>query len=175
MQQISSIPPHPADSPWSTGVLTLGSFSSPHGSSSELPWTPVDLQPCPRYERLQHGLSVWFSLHSDGHRLVSSLPNSFKWLPHSSGWPGTWGSLPCMSAPSAPAVPRALLLLSFVLPSSVWIRIFLLSSQGVLPVFTWSSVRTAASLDVIDASVVRGVPHFYLSLHHLVHPHLCMY
>ena len=167
MQQISSILPHPADSPRSTGVLTLGSFCSPHGSSSQLPWTPVDLQPCPRYERQHHGLSMWFSLRSDGHRLVSSLPNSLKWLPHSSGWPGTWGSLPCMSAPSAPAVPRALLLLSpssmsllsFVLPSSVWIRIFLLSSQGVLPVFTWSSVRTAASLDFLDASVgVRCTP-----------------
>ena len=45
--------------------------------------------------------------------------------------------------------PSSLSLLSFVLPSSVWIRMFLLSSQGVLPGFTWSSVRTAASLDVL--------------------------
>ena len=78
MQQISSIPSRLADSPRSTGVLTLRSFRIPHGSSSQLPWTPVDSQPCPRYESLQPGLSVWFSLRSDGHRLVSSLPNSFK-------------------------------------------------------------------------------------------------
>ena len=78
MQQISSIPSHPADSPRSTGVLTLGSFHNPHGFSSQLLWTPVDLQPCPRYERQQYDLSMWFSLCSDGHRLVSSLPNSFK-------------------------------------------------------------------------------------------------
>ena len=70
--------------------------------------------------------------------------------------------------------PSSLSLLSFVLPSSVWIRMFLLSSQRVLSVFTWSSVRPAASLDVLDASVERGVPHFHLPLHHLVHPHLCM-
>ena len=60
--------------------------------------------------------------------------------------------------------PSSLSLLSFVLPSSAWIRMFLLSSQGVLPGFTWSSVRTAASLDVLDASVERGVPHFHLPL-----------
>ena len=66
--------------------------------------------------------------------------------------------------------PSSISLLSFVLPSSVWIRMFFLSSQQVLPVFTWSSVRTAASLDVLDASVERGVPHFHLPLCHLVHP-----
>ena len=118
MQQISSILPHPADSPRSTGVLTLGSFCSPHGSSSDLPWTPVDLQPCPRYESLQHGLSVWFSLCSVGHRLVNSLPNSFKWLPHSSGRPWRRGSLPCTSALSAPGAGWSHLLSSFFpLPS----------------------------------------------------------
>ena len=88
--RFSRFPPsHLADSPRSTGLLTLGSFRNPHGSSFQLPWTPVDLQPCPRYERQQHGFSMWFSLHSDGHRLVSSLPNSFKWLPHFSGRPWT--------------------------------------------------------------------------------------
>ena len=66
--------------------------------------------------------------------------------------------------------PSSLSILSIALTSSIWIRIFLLSNQGVLPVFTWSSVRTAASLDVLDASVERGVPHFHLPLHHLVHP-----
>ena len=179
VQQISSIPSNPADSPWSTGVLTLGSFRSPHGPSSQLPWTPVDSQACPRYESLQPGLSVWFSLRSDGHRLVSSLPNSFKWLPHSSGRPWRGDLSPALQLLSPRLVPCALLLspsflslLSFVLLSSVWIWIFHLSSQGVLPVFTWSSVRTAASLevldekkkrkkkrkkDVLDASVERGV------------------
>ena len=113
MQQISSIPTHQADSPRSIGVLTLGSFCNPHGSSSQLPWTPVDLQPCPRYETLQHGLSMWFSLCSDCHRLVSSLPNSFKCLPHPSGWPWTQGSLPCASAPSLPGAGWFHLLCSF--------------------------------------------------------------
>ena len=69
-------------------------------------------------------------------------------------------------SPRCRLVPRALhllspssySLLSFVLPSSVWIRTFLLSSQGILPVFTWSSVRTAASLDVLNALVQRCTP-----------------
>ena len=113
MQQISSIPSHQADSPLSTGVLTLGSFHSPHGSSSQLPWTPVDLQLCPRYERLQHGLSMWFSPCSDCHSLVSSLPNSFKCLPLPSGRPWMWGSLPCTSAPSPPGAGWSHLLSSF--------------------------------------------------------------
>ena len=113
MQHISSTPSHQADSPRSTGVLILGSFCNPHGSSSKLPWTPVDLQPCPRYERLQHGLSMWFSLCSDCHRLVSSLPNSFKCLPHPSGWPWTRGSLPCASAPLSPGKGWSHLLSSF--------------------------------------------------------------
>ena len=81
MEQISSIPSNHADSPWSIGVLTVGSFRNPHGSSSQLPRIPVDLQTSPRYERLQHGLSTWFSLRSDCHRLVSSLPNDFICLP----------------------------------------------------------------------------------------------
>ena len=180
MQQISSIPSHQADSPRSTGVLTLGSFHNPHGSSSQLPWTPVDLQPCPRYERLQHGLSMWFSLRSDCH--ISEFTPQQLQMPPPSQWTAMdTGIYPlCFSSlsPRFRLVPLALLLLSpsslsllsFVLPSSVWIRMFLLSSQGVLPGFTWSSVRTAASLDVLDASVERGVPHFHLSLRHLVHP-----
>ena len=94
MQQISPIPSHQADSPRSTGVLTLGLFCNPHGSSSQLPEIPVDLQPCPRYERLQHGLSMWFSRRSDCPRLVTSLPNFFKCLPRPSGRPWTRGSLP---------------------------------------------------------------------------------
>ena len=137
MQQISSIPSHWADSLRSIGVLILGSLCNPHGSSSQLPWTPVDLQLCPRYERLQHGLSMWFSLRLDCHRLVSSLSNCFKCIPHPSGWPWMRGSLPCASAPSPPGAgwspalllisPSSLSLLSFVLPSSIWIRIFLLN------------------------------------------------
>ena len=113
MQRISSIPTHLADSPRAIGVLTLGSFCNPHGSSSQLPWTPVDLQPCPRYERQHHGLSMWFSLRSDGHRLFSLLPNSFKWLPHSTGQPWTRGALPCTSAPSAPGAGWSQVLSSF--------------------------------------------------------------
>ena len=70
---------------------------------------------------------------------------------------------------SPPSFPFLLSLHPFLLRSSIQIRIFLLSTQGVLPVFTWSSVRTAAILDILDASVERGVPHFHLPLHHLVH------
>ena len=173
MQQISSIPSHQSDSRQSTGVLSLGSFHNPHGSSSQLPWTPVDLQPCPRYERLQHGMSMRFSLRSDCHRLVSSLPNCFKCLPRPSGWPWTQGSLPCASAPSPPGAGWSHLLSSFPLPPCPFFPLsyWVLYGSG----YSWSSVRTAASSDVLDASVERGVPHFHLPLHHLVHPHLCMY
>ncbi|XP_027380733.1 uncharacterized protein LOC113881820 isoform X1 [Bos indicus x Bos taurus] len=58
MQQISSIPSHQADSPLSTGVLTLGSFRNPHGSNSQLPWTPVDLQLCPRMKNMPRANST---------------------------------------------------------------------------------------------------------------------
>ena len=104
------------------------SFCNAHGSSSQLPWTPVDLQPCPRYERLQHGLSMRFSLCSDCDRLVSSLSNSFKCLPFPRGWPWTWGSLPCASAPSPPGASCSHLLCSFFslppcpfFPLSYWV------------------------------------------------------
>ena len=118
IQQISSIPSHQADSPQSTGVFTLGSFHNLHGSSSQLPWTPVDLQPCPRYERLQHGLPMWFSIRSDCHRLDSSILNCFKCVPHPSGQPWTQGSLPCASGPtcSPPSFPF-LLVPSFLCPT----------------------------------------------------------
>ena len=72
-------------------------------------------------------------------------------------------------------LPSSLSVVSFVLPSSIWIWIFLLSIQGVPPVLAWSSVRTAASLHVPDASMERGEPHFHPPLCHLVHPHLCTY
>ena len=136
----------------------MGSFHNPHGSSSQLQWTPVDFQPCPRYERLQHGLSTWFSLHSDCQRLVSSLPNHFKCIPVTVDGHGCGDLSPALQLPhpqvqSGPLAllllsPSSLSVLSFTLPSSVWIRIFLLSSQGVPPVLTWSSVGTAASLDI---------------------------
>ena len=191
MQQISSTPFHPADSPRSTGVLSLGSFHNPHGSSSQLPWTPVDLQPCPRYERMQHGLSVVLtpfrlSQISEFTPQLLQMPPLSQWMAMDAGIsPLHFSSLSprCRLVPLALLLspsslfllsPSSLSLLFFVLPSSVWIRMFLLSSQGVLAGFTWSSVRTAASLDVLDASVERGVPHFHLPLHHLVHPHLCM-
>ena len=180
MQQISSILSHLANFPRATGVLTLGSFHNPHGSSSQLLWTPVDLHPCPRYESQQNGLSIWFSLCSDSHRLISSHPTASNDFPIPVDGHGCGDLSPELQLPHPRCrlVPRALLLLSpsslsllsFVLLSSVWMRIFLLSSQGFLPVFTWPSVRTAASLDFLDASVEQGVPHFCLPLHHLVHP-----
>ena len=78
----------------------------------------MDLQPCPRYERLQHGLSVWFSLCSDCDRLESSLPNCVKCIPRPSGWPWRRESLPGASAPSPPGAGWSHLLCSFFpLPS----------------------------------------------------------
>ena len=94
-------------SPWDHSAI-------PMGSSSQLPWAPVDLQSCPRYERLQHGLSMWFSLCSDCHRVVSSLPNCFICLPCRSGWPWIQGSLPCASAPLSPGKGWSDLLSSFL-------------------------------------------------------------
>ena len=169
MQQISSIPSHLADSPRATEVFTQGSFCSPHGSSSQIPWTPVDLQPCPRYETKQPGLSVWFSVCLDGHRLVSSLPNSFKWLPYSSGRPWTWGSLPCASAPSAPGAGWSHVLSSFFpLPPCPFFPLSYQVLYGSGYSFSvvrdccqysiWSSVRTAASLDLLDASWGKVYP-----------------
>ena len=117
IQQISSIPSHQADSPQSTGVFTLGSFHNLHGSSSQLPWTPVDLQLCPRYERLQHGLPMWFSIRSDCHRLDSSILNCFKCVPHPSGWPWMRGSLPELQLPH-PWVQAGRLGLLLLSPSS---------------------------------------------------------
>ena len=113
MQQISSIPSHQADSPRSTGVLTLGSFHNPHGSSSQLPWTPVDLQPCPRYERLQHGLSMWFSLYSDCHRSPASPSDSLRCFP---SIPTNYIRCRNLSPPPAPQhLSTGLVLLAFLL------------------------------------------------------------
>ena len=186
MQQISSIPSHQADSPWSTGVLTLGSFCNPYGLQ-----LPASMG--------TSGLTILSEVWKAAAWLVYVVLTPF-WLSQFSEFtsqqlqmtpPSQWMAIDvgisplCFSSliPRCRPVPLALLLLSpsslsllsFVLPSSIWIQRFLLSSQGVLPVFTWSSVRTAASLDVLDASVERGVPHFHLPLRHLVHPHLCMY
>ena len=110
-------------------------------------------------------------------QLQMTLP--FQWIAMDTGTsPLHFSSL----SPRCRLVPRALLLFShsflslpsFVLQSSVWIQIFLLSSQGFLPVFTWPSVRTAVSLDLLDAPMERDVPHFHLPLNHLVHPHQWM-
>ena len=124
-------------------------------------------------------------LCSDSHRLISSHPAASNDSPipvdgHGCGDRSPELQLPlprCRLVPLALLLlsPSSLSLLSFVLPSSVWIPIFLLSSQGFLPVFTWPSVRTDASSDLLDASVERGVPHFHLPFHHLVHPHQWMY
>ena len=91
--------------------------------------------------------------------LVSSLSNSFKCLPRPSGWPCTWVSHPCTSAPLSPGAGWSHLLSSLFphppcpfFPLSYWVLYgsrYSFSSQGVLPVFTCSSVRPAASLDVL--------------------------
>ena len=118
MQQIFSILSHQADSPRSTGVLTLGSFHNPHGSSSQLPWTPVDLQPCLRYERMQHGWSVVLtpfrlSQISEFTPQLLQLPPPSQWMAMDAGIsPLRFSSL----SPRCRHVPLALLFLS---PSSL--------------------------------------------------------
>ena len=83
--------------------------SSPHPgislqslcSSSQL-HILVDLCPCPWYVGPWHGLSVWFSLHSDCHRLAVyplKASNAFslsQLIAH-------WGSPPCCSSHTARA------------------------------------------------------------------------
>ena len=171
---------------------------TPHGQQASSPWdhSTVPMAPAPSFRghqwtynpiRGMRGCSMACLCGSHSVQtvtLVSSLPKlqmtpPSQWMGMDVGIsPLRFSSLSprCRQVPLALLLlsPSSLSLLSFVLPSSAWIRMFLLSSQGVLPGFTWSSVRTAASLDVLDASVERGVPHFHLPLRHLVHPHLCM-
>ena len=160
---------------------------TPHGQQESSPWdhSAIPMAPAPSFRGHQwtynpvQGMNscsmacLWFSLCSDCHRLVSSLPNCFKCLPRPSGWPWTWGSLPCTSAPSSPGAGWSHLLSFFPLPPCPFFPLSYWVLYGSR--YSWSSVRTAASLDVLDASVERGVPHFHVPLHHLVHPYLCMY
>ena len=181
MQQISSIPSHQADSPRSTGVLNPGIILQ-----SPCLQLPASVDTC--------GLTTLSEVWKAAAWLVYVVLTSFR-LSQISEFtpqllqispPSQWTAMDAGISPlrfssiipGCRLVPLALLLLSpsslsilsIALTSSIWIRIFLLSNQGVLSVFAWSSVRTAASLDVLDASVERGVPRFHLPLHHLVHP-----
>ena len=99
----------------------------PHGQQESSPWdhSAIPMAPAPSFRGHQwtynpvQGMNscsmacLWFSLCSDCHRLVSSLPNCFKCLPRPSGWPCTWVSLPRTSAPSAPGAKCSPLLSSF--------------------------------------------------------------
>ena len=100
---------------------------TPHGQQESSPWdhSTIPMAPAPSFHghqwtynpvRGMKGCSMaclWFSLRSDCHRLVSSLPNCFNCLPRPSGRPWTWGSLPCASAPSPPGAGMSHLLSSF--------------------------------------------------------------
>ena len=129
MQHISLIPSHPI---WLT----------PHGQQESSPWdhSAIPMAPAPSFHGHQwtynpvQGMNscsmacLWFSLCSDCHRLVSSLPNCFKCLPRPSGLPWMRGSLSCASAPSPPGAGWFHLLCSFFplppcpfFPLSYWV------------------------------------------------------
>ena len=165
-------------SPWDHSTIPMAPAPSFHGHQ----WTYKPVQGMNDAAWLVYVVLPLFRLSqiSDFTPQKLQMPPPSQWMAMDAGI-----SPLCFSSfsPRCKLLPLALLLLSlsslfllsFVLLSSVWIWIFLLSSQGVLPVFTWSSVRTAASLDVLDALVERGVPHFHLPLYHLVHLHLCLH
>ena len=64
-----------------------------------------------------------------------------------------WGSLPCFCSPTPRTGQSHSLSSSFPFFTSSfqaveWIYIFLSSGQGILPLFSWYSVRNAASINV---------------------------
>ena len=107
----SSLPSPLVIFPQSTAVLALGLLSNPYSPAP----SHCAFQGTRILSRVGRAAAkiVWFSFLSDCHRLVSSLPNCFKCLPHPSGWPWTRGSLPCASAPSPPGAGWSHLLSSF--------------------------------------------------------------
>ena len=112
---------------------------------------PMHLDPCPEYIGLWHGLSVWFSLHSNWHRSAVSPFDRLTCFPSVLvDCPGC-GNLTPTSAPSTRGCrsgPTPLPSLFPSLPSShrvSRIYIFLSSYQGLLPELSWFSARAFAS------------------------------
>ena len=93
-----------------------------------------------------------FSLHSDCHRSMTLLPSPIasNASPLSQTIPPMEGSHLYFSSstPQSHFLSSAVFLPSFILLSFVWICIFLLGGQGLLPTLSWCSVRSPASEDV---------------------------
>ena len=95
-------------------------------------------------------LLVWFSFHSDCHRLAVSLSSTLKCFTSVLKNCPMWGSDPSFicSIPSCRSSPTHSPLFhppSFVLPSFVWFYIFFSSGQVLLPALSWSSARSSVS------------------------------
>ena len=83
-------------------------------SSSQPLNVPGDLSPCPGCVGLRHGLSVWFSLHSECHRPAASCSDSVKCCPSVPNNFPDMGILPPLQFPQPPgAGPVSLTLLFF--------------------------------------------------------------
>ena len=164
-------------SPWDHSTIPMAPAPSFHGHQ----WTSNPVQGMKAAAWLVYVVLTPFRLSQ-----ISEFTPQLLQMPPPSQWMAMdAGISPYFFSPLTPwcrLVPLALLLLSpsslslfsFVLLSSVWIWIFLLSSHGVLPIFM-VFCENCWILDVPDASVETGVPHFHLPLHHLTHPYLCMY
>ena len=163
-------------SPWDHSTISMAPAPSFHGHQ----WTYKPVQGMNDAAWLVYVVLPLFRLSqiSDFTPQKLQMPPPSQWMAMDAGI-----SPLCFSSfsPRCKLLPLALLLLSlsslfllsFVLLSSVWIWIFLLSSHGVLPIFM-VFCENCWILDVPDASVETGVPHFHLPLRHLVHPHLYM-
>ena len=157
MQQISSIPSNPAVSQRSTVILQCPWLQLPASVDTSGLTTLSEVWKAAAW--LVYVVLTLFRLSQ-----ISEFTPQLLQMPPPSQWMAMDAGISplCFSSfsPRCRLVPLALLLLSpsslslfsFVLLSSVWIWIFLLSSQGVLPVFPWSSVRISPSLDILDAS-----------------------
>ena len=112
----------------------------------------VDLCPCPWYVGPWHGLSVWFSLHSDCHRLAALPSESLKcFLSVPTDCPLGISPLLQLSyrrgAGSVHPLSSSFSLTSFILPRFVCICVFLSGGQGFLPALSWCSVRSSVFED----------------------------
>lgn len=119
-------------------------------SSCQQPCTPVDPHPNSGYVGPWHQLFMWFSFPSDGHRSASLPSNILNSSPLSQPISLDARISPLLQ-PSYPEVQvwsfllSSFSLLSFILPSYLWICIILSGGQGLLLVFSWHSI---ASVDV---------------------------
>ena len=108
----------------------------------------VDLHPCPGYIGPQHRLSVWFSFHSDRHRLAPVLSDSLKCFPSVPTDCPNVGLLPLLQLPHLPSADLILLFPLLIFPSFLHPTKFCVDLH--IP-FGWSG--TPASLQIM----LRGI------------------